>query len=138
ERAIATMRALKALGVQLALDDFGTGYSSLNYLRRFPIDKLKIDQCFVREIGVDAGSAGICRAIITLGHQLGMSVLAEGVETEEQVAYLLRNECDQFQGFYFCRPTMASHAFKLLRHCYALGETPQHQALRASSMPGFA
>ncbi|MEO7325946.1 MAG: EAL domain-containing protein [Dokdonella sp.] len=138
ERAISVMRSLKVLGVQLALDDFGTGYCSLNYLRRFPIDKLKIDQCFVREIGLDAGSAGICRAIITLGHQLGMSVLAEGVETEEQVAYLLCNECDQFQGFYFSRPTMAAQAFKLLRHCYAMDAPPQHRESQVSSSSGFA
>lgn len=115
ERGIATMRALKALEVQLALDDFGTGYSSLNYLRRFPIDKLKIDQSFVRDIRSDAGAAGICRAVITLGHQLGMSVLAEGVETAEQVGYLRRHGCDQFQGFYFARPVTASQAFEMLK-----------------------
>ena len=115
ERAIVTMGALKALEVQLALDDFGTGYSSLNYLRRFPIDKLKIDQSFVRDIRSDAGAAGICRAIVTLGHQLGMSVLAEGVETAEQVGYLRRHGCDQFQGFYFGRPVTASQAFEMLK-----------------------
>jgi len=115
ERAIATMRALKALELHLALDDFGTGYSSLNYLRRFPIDKLKIDQSFVRDIRTDAGAAGICRAIITLGHQLGMTVLAEGVETAEQVGYLRRHGCDQFQGFYFGRPVAAPQAFEILK-----------------------
>jgi len=118
ERMIGTMRALKALGVKLALDDFGTGYSSLNYLRRFPIDCLKIDQSFVREVSTDTGSAGICRAIIELGHQLGMQVTAEGVETAAQVGYLKRNNCDLFQGFYFSKPVSADQALDLLRHRY--------------------
>jgi diguanylate cyclase (GGDEF)-like protein len=115
DRAIGIMRALKALGVRLALDDFGTGYSSLNYLRRFPIDKLKIDQSFVRDIKSDAGAAGICRAIITLGHELDMTVLAEGVEMAEQVDYLRHHACDQFQGFYFGRALPAPQALALLK-----------------------
>jgi diguanylate cyclase (GGDEF)-like protein len=118
EGVINTMHALKALGVRIVLDDFGTGYSSLNYLRQFPTDQLKIDQSFVRDITTDASSAGICRAIISLGHQLGMTVLAEGVETAAQVGYLLRNECDAFQGFYFSRPVNATQARDLLRHRY--------------------
>jgi EAL domain-containing protein (putative c-di-GMP-specific phosphodiesterase class I)/FixJ family two-component response regulator len=134
ERMIGTMRALKALGVRLALDDFGTGYSSLNYLRRFPIDCLKIDQSFVREVSTDAGSAGICRAIIELGHQLGMQVTAEGVETAAQVGYLKRNHCDLFQGFYFSKPVTADQALELLRHRYleredVAPETKQVQTL---------
>jgi len=114
----STMRALKSLGVRIALDDFGTGYSSLNYLRHFPTDKLKIDQSFVHDITTDASSAGICRAIISLGHQMGMSVLAEGVENAAQVSYLLRNECDSFQGFYFSKPVIASQALTMLGHRY--------------------
>ena len=117
---IAAMRALKALGVRIALDDFGTGYSSLNYLRHFPADKLKIDRSFVRDITSDAGSAGICRTVIALGHQLGMAVLAEGVENASQVGYLLRNECDLFQGYYFSRPVIAAKALDLLRHRYIM------------------
>ena len=120
DSVIVAMRALKTLGVQIALDDFGTGYSSLNYLRHFPADKLKIDQSFVRDITTDAGSAGICRTIIALGHQLGMTVLAEGVENAAQVGYLLRNECDLFQGFYFSRPVVAAKALDLLRHRYIM------------------
>jgi diguanylate cyclase (GGDEF)-like protein len=116
ERVIGMMRALKSLGVQLALDDFGTGYSSLNYLRRFPIDKLKIDQSFVLDISSDASAAGVCNAIITLAHQLGMTVLAEGVETAGQVRYLHTNDCDQFQGFYFGKPTPAAQALEVLKH----------------------
>lgn len=116
ERVTGTMRALKALGLKLSLDDFGTGYSSLNYLRHFPIDTLKIDQSFVHDISTDAGAAGVCRAIITLGHQLGMTVLAEGVETAAQVGYLRRNNCDFFQGRYFCKPVLAAKASEILRH----------------------
>jgi diguanylate cyclase (GGDEF)-like protein len=116
ERVIGTMRALKALGVQLALDDFGTGYSSLNYLRRFPIDKLKIDQSFVLDISSDASAAGICNAIIALAHQLGMTVLAEGVETASQIHYLRSNDCDQFQGFYFGKPSPAAQALEVLKN----------------------
>jgi diguanylate cyclase (GGDEF)-like protein/PAS domain S-box-containing protein len=116
ERMIGTMQSLKQLGVQLALDDFGTGYSSLNYLRRFPIDCLKIDQSFVREVTSDAGSAGICRAVIMLGQQLGMRVMAEGVETAAQVGYLKRNNCDLFQGYYFSKPVAADQALEMLRH----------------------
>jgi diguanylate cyclase (GGDEF)-like protein len=115
ERMISIMRALKSLGIHLALDDFGTGYSSLNYLRRFPIDKLKIDQSFVMDISSDASAAGICNAIIGLAHQLGMTVLAEGVETLGQVHYLRSNDCDQFQGFYFGRPTPAPAALEVIR-----------------------
>ncbi len=122
ERVTGTMRALKALGVKLSLDDFGTGYSSLNYLRRFPIDTLKIDQSFVRDISTDAGAAGVCRAIITLGHQLGMTVLAEGVENAAQVGYLRRNDCDFFQGFYFCKPVSSQQALEILRHRYLAHE----------------
>lgn len=118
ERVIVAMRSLKALGVSLSLDDFGSGYSSLNYLRRFPIDKLKIDQSFVRDIITDPGSAGICRAVIALGHQLGMTVSAEGVETIGQAAFLRRSECDQFQGNYFCVPVPETQAFDVLRRRY--------------------
>ena len=114
ERMIGTMQALKAVGVQLSLDDFGTGYSSLNYLRRFPIDKLKIDRSFVRDIAADAGAASICRSVITMGHELGMVVLAEGVETIEQIDYLHRSGCDAFQGFYFGKPVPAAQAEQFL------------------------
>jgi len=122
ERVTGTMRALKALGVKLSLDDFGTGYSSLNYLRRFPLDTLKIDRSFVHDISTDAGATGVCRAIITLSHQLGMTVLAEGVETAAQVGYLRRNECDFFQGYYFCKPVAAARALEMLRHRYLAHE----------------
>ena len=115
DRVVDTMHALKALGVQLAMDDFGTGYSSLSHLRRFPIDRLKIDRSFVRDICKDRGSAGVCRAIIALGHELRMTVLAEGVETSAQANHLLDNGCDQFQGFLFAKAAPAAVATNLLR-----------------------
>jgi len=115
ERMIATMQALKAIGVRLSLDDFGTGYSSLNYLRHFPIDTLKIDRSFVHDIAIDAGAANICRSVITIGHELGMRVLAEGVETAEQVDYLQRNGCDAYQGYWFGKPVPVDEAERLLR-----------------------
>ena len=127
ERTIDTMRALKKLGVRLSLDDFGTGYSSLNYLRRFPLDKLKIDRSFVRDIISDPGAASLCRSIIAIGHQLGMVVLAEGVETAEQVAYLRKNACDHFQGFYFSKAVPAENALQLLRRRDSGKETETHE-----------
>jgi diguanylate cyclase (GGDEF)-like protein/PAS domain S-box-containing protein len=114
DRMIETMTALRDLGVRLALDDFGIGFSSLNHLKRFPIEKLKIDQSFVRDITRDSGDAGIARAIIAMGHQLGMTVMAEGVETAAQMGYLRRNHCDQFQGLFFSGPVRADLAGELL------------------------
>ncbi|MDD5177045.1 MAG: EAL domain-containing protein [Sterolibacterium sp.] len=104
ELFISTLRVLKDIGIELAIDDFGTGYSSLSYLKRFPIDRLKIDQSFVRDIVVDTDSASISQAIITLGHSLGLRVIAEGVETLEQLDFLHANSCDEIQGYYFSRP----------------------------------
>jgi len=115
ERMIVTMQALREVGVHLSLDDFGTGYSSLNYLRRFPIDTLKIDRSFVHDVATDAGAASICRSIITVGHELGMRVLAEGCETIDQIAALHRDGCDRFQGFWFGRPVPAAQAEQMLK-----------------------
>ncbi len=108
--AVEQLAALKALGVQLSIDDFGTGYSSLAYLKRFAIDKLKIDQSFVRDMLTDPTDLAIIRAIIALGHTLGLKVVAEGVELAEVAGQLKALACDELQGYYFARP-MPAEAF---------------------------
>lgn len=107
EQTLAQLHALKAIGVQLSIDDFGTGYSSLAYLNRFPIDKLKIDRSFVHQMLEDPTELAIARAIIGLGHTLGLRVVAEGVEREQEAATLRAAKCDELQGFYFARPMAA-------------------------------
>jgi EAL domain-containing protein (putative c-di-GMP-specific phosphodiesterase class I) len=114
DRAIGILRELKALGVQLSIDDFGTGYSSLSYLKRFPIDVLKIDRSFVNDITTDPDDAAIVVSIISLAHSLRLQVIAEGVETEEQLAYLREHDCDQIQGYFFS-PPVAAEAFVRMR-----------------------
>jgi len=104
DAVIAKMNAVKAMGVNFSLDDFGTGYSSLSYLKLLPLAQLKIDQSFVRDLLTDPNDSVIARTIVALGHSLGMKVIAEGVETEEQRELLAAMDCDAFQGFYFGRP----------------------------------
>ena len=104
ESFVEALEALKALGVRLGLDDFGTGYSSLGYLRRFPLDVLKLDRSFVSELGVEAAADSIIAAVIDMARALGMQVIAEGVETEAQLAILRRLGCHLAQGYYFARP----------------------------------
>ena len=107
DAAATSLRALKLLGVKLSLDDFGTGYSSLSYLRRFPIDSLKIDRSFVRDISTDPNDAVLVRAIIDLAHSLGMTTVAEGVETLDQLSFLNLHKCDDAQGYFISRPLTA-------------------------------
>lgn len=115
EQAVRTLEHLKALGLRLSIDDFGTGYSSLSYLRRFPIDALKIDRSFIAEIITDSGNATITRAVIGMAHNLGLKVVAEGVETAEQMTFLAENGCDEVQGYYLARPQPAHEVERLLR-----------------------
>ena len=104
ENTIYTLRELKALGVHIAMDDFGTGYSSLNYLKRFPIDILKLDQSFVRDITSDPSDAAIATAVIAMAHSLSLEVIAEGVEKEDQFEWLQKEKCDYIQGYFFSKP----------------------------------
>ena len=104
EKSFALLTQLRALGVKISLDDFGTGYSSLSYLKRFPVDTLKIDQSFVRDIATDQDSGAIVKAIISLGRNLNLTVLAEGIETDDQFRFLLANGCDEGQGYLMSKP----------------------------------
>jgi EAL domain-containing protein (putative c-di-GMP-specific phosphodiesterase class I)/CheY-like chemotaxis protein len=115
EAFIHATEELKDLSITLSIDDFGTGFSSLSYLQRFAIDRLKIDQSFVREITSNANSAAIALAIISLAHNLKLSVIAEGVETEAQLNFLRRRDCDEMQGYFFSKPVPADAFEKMLR-----------------------
>ena len=107
EEAARTLEYLKSLGVRLSIDDFGTGYSSLGYLKRFPLDALKIDSSFVRDVTTNPDDANITRAVISMAHSLGLKVIAEGVETEPQLAFLAEYGCNEIQGYYFSYPMPA-------------------------------
>jgi len=115
EHTIGVLGRLKELGIRIAIDDFGTGYSSLAYLKRFPIDKLKIDIAFVRDIVTNPDDAAIALAIISMAHSLHMQVIAEGVETRAQMAYLRRHRCDEIQGFHFSRALPSDELAALVR-----------------------
>jgi diguanylate cyclase (GGDEF)-like protein/PAS domain S-box-containing protein len=121
----SVLEALRARGVQVAVDDFGTGYSSLSYLRKFSIDSLKIDQSFVRQIHETPGETSLVTAIINIGRSLNLRVVAEGVENEDELAFLQANECDEAQGYYFSRPVAAKQFAGLLRRGVAAKILPR-------------
>jgi len=113
-RSEKTLRRLKALGLQLSIDDFGTGYSSLSYLKRLPIDTIKVDRSFVQDINIDPNDASITRAIISMAHSLKLKVVAEGIETEAQLAMLVAEQCETVQGYYVSKPLDADAATQFL------------------------
>ncbi len=123
EHAVKLLNELKALGIHLSIDDFGTGYSSLSYLKRFPIDSVKIDRSFIRDIPGDADDAAITQAIIAMAHSLRLTVIAEGVETEEQLRFLRDHGCDEMQGYYFSKPLPESEFLRLLQDSAAPSTT---------------
>ncbi|SCN47669.1 diguanylate cyclase/phosphodiesterase (GGDEF & EAL domains) with PAS/PAC sensor(s) [methanotrophic endosymbiont of Bathymodiolus azoricus (Menez Gwen)] len=104
EQCISLMSRLQKMDIKFSVDDFGTGYSSMSYLKKFPINTLKIDRAFVSECDVNKEDAAICRAIVALGKSLGLKIIAEGVETQSQLDFLKQTECDVYQGFLFSRP----------------------------------
>ena len=114
ESAVDKLHALKAIGVQLAVDDFGIGYSSFSYLRRFPLDALKVDRTFIKDISADAGAATIVTAMINIGTSLNHRVIAEGVETREQLHFLQKQGCTEGQGYFFCHPVIAEKVAQFL------------------------
>jgi diguanylate cyclase (GGDEF)-like protein/PAS domain S-box-containing protein len=128
EAAAVILQSLRGEGVQVALDDFGTGYSSLSYLRKFPLDSLKIDQSFVRQISTSGGDAPIVTAVISMAHSLKLRVIAEGVETPDELAFLRARQCDKAQGYYFSRPVRPEEFAKLLDQDLSI----QHDALKAA------
>ena len=116
ERAVTLLSRLKHMGIHLSIDDFGTGYSSLSYLKRFPLDSVKIDRSFIRDIPGDADDAAITRAIIAMAHSLRLKVIAEGVETAEQLSFLREHGCDEMQGYYFSKPLPEDELLRLLQN----------------------
>jgi EAL domain-containing protein (putative c-di-GMP-specific phosphodiesterase class I) len=115
DQTASLLASLSELGVGLALDDFGTGYSSLSYLKRFPITRVKIDRSFVRDIATSDGDAAVARAVIAMAHGLGVDVVAEGIETLEQLAVLRRYDCDEGQGYLLGRPVVPAEVPDVMR-----------------------
>jgi EAL domain-containing protein (putative c-di-GMP-specific phosphodiesterase class I) len=123
-RAIKILDAIQSRGIRLAIDDFGTGYSSMSLMKQFPIDTIKIDRSFIRDLPVDSEDQAIAQAIISMGKALGMTVVAEGVETLEQQAFLRSHACDEMQGFLFSRPLPSGEMADLLRAAPLLTSPP--------------
>lgn len=134
EQMIAVLKTLKEKGVRISVDDFGTGYSSLSRLKSFPLDALKVDRSFVQDITADPNDASITRAIITMAHSLKLKVVAEGVETEGQLALLVANHCDEIQGYFFSRPLPVSELEPLLREGMRLSDKFLHRQERRRTL----
>jgi EAL domain-containing protein (putative c-di-GMP-specific phosphodiesterase class I) len=115
EQAVETMRELQCLGVHLSIDDFGTGYSSLSALKNFPVARLKIDKSFVSDLSTNENDKAVASAVISLGQKLNLRVIAEGVETDDQVAFLRENNCDEMQGYHFSKPVTVQAIEELLK-----------------------
>jgi EAL domain-containing protein (putative c-di-GMP-specific phosphodiesterase class I) len=115
ERAGRVLAEIKKMGVRLAIDDFGVGYSSLTHLKRFPIDTLKVDRSFIRDLPQNAEDKALTEAIIAMGKSLNLRVVAEGVETQEQQTFLRDRDCDEMQGFFFSRPIPSGEFAELMR-----------------------
>jgi EAL domain-containing protein (putative c-di-GMP-specific phosphodiesterase class I) len=134
EESIAILEQLSAMGVLVSVDDFGTGYSSMSYLRRLPIDKLKIDRVFINEIASRPEDASIVRAIVSLAHSLRLKVVAEGVETPAQLDFLKAVGCDEYQGYHFSKPLPATEFERVIREkAAAMEPLTQDEALRTHS-----
>jgi diguanylate cyclase (GGDEF)-like protein/PAS domain S-box-containing protein len=133
------LRELKAIGVQLTFDDFGTGYASLSCLRSLPVDALKIDQSFVRDLTSNVDDASIVKAMITMGNSLRLRVVAEGIETRRQLAFLIAHDCPEGQGYYFSRPVAADECSMLLRRRFAVGPAlaPVPYVMHADNVPAL-
>jgi EAL domain-containing protein (putative c-di-GMP-specific phosphodiesterase class I) len=122
-----TIERLHELGLRIAIDDFGTGYSSLNYLKRFPIDTIKVDRSFVMDIPDNADDMEITAAVIAMAHGLKLEVVAEGIETAEQLGFLTKHHCEYGQGYYFSRPVPLSDVEKLLDPGVSLLRNPRQR-----------
>jgi EAL domain-containing protein (putative c-di-GMP-specific phosphodiesterase class I) len=133
EKSIDILEQLSAMGVLVSVDDFGTGYSSMSYLRRFPIDKLKIDRVFIDELVSRPEDASIVRAIVSLAHSLRLKVVAEGVETPAQLDFLKAAGCDEYQGYHFSRPLPAADFERLIRESRSEDDLTEEDAIRTHS-----
>jgi EAL domain-containing protein (putative c-di-GMP-specific phosphodiesterase class I) len=123
-RAVRVLDAIQSRGIRLAIDDFGTGYSSMSLMKQFPIDTIKIDRSFVRDLPQDTEDCAIAEAIIGMGKALGMTIVAEGVETEDQQTFLRDHACDEMQGYLFSKPLPAQQMADLLRAAPRLDSPP--------------
>jgi EAL domain-containing protein (putative c-di-GMP-specific phosphodiesterase class I) len=120
EQVVGILRGLRRIGIRLSVDDFGTGYSSLAYLRSFPLDSLKVDRSFISDVTTNTDAALIVQAVISMAHHLRLKVIAEGVETAAQAAFLAASGCEEMQGYYFSRPADADGCTRLLRERHTM------------------